>query len=172
LIGTNMSFRRCALERASGFSSEIGQVGAGMARCDDTEVCIRLQRVWPGHHLLHDVQATVLHHVPLSRARWRYFCVRCFTEGTTKARLSRFVGTRDGLSAERSFILRTLPSGLLRDLLSIVIHHDISGFARACAIVVGLSITMLGYLVGTITNYLSLLSLKGEHSVTARRGSE
>lgn len=160
LIGTNMSFRRRALTAVSGFSSEIGQIGAGMARCDDTEVCIRLQRLWPEHHLLHDVEATVMHHVPPSRARWKYFCVRCYTEGKTKARLSRLVGARDGLAAERTFILRTLPSGLLRDLLGIVIHRDLSGLARACAIIAGLSITMMGYLVGTIANYVSTLRPK------------
>ena len=40
LIGANMSFRRSLFASIGGFRSGVGQVGASMMRCDDTELCI------------------------------------------------------------------------------------------------------------------------------------
>lgn len=148
LIGANMSFRRAALEAIGGFRSGFGQVGAGMLRCDDTELCLRLQRRWPGGLLLYDPRARVAHRVPASRARWPYFRTRCYTEGLAKALLVRLAGPRRGLAAERAYTTRTLPRGVLRGLKDAALRGDPGGLLRAGGIVAGLSFTTAGYLRG------------------------
>ena len=42
-IGANMSVRRSVLERLGGFRVGIGREGAGVAGCEETELCIRMR---------------------------------------------------------------------------------------------------------------------------------
>jgi len=63
-----------------------------------------------------------------------------------KARMSEFVGTKDGLSAERAYTFRTLPAGVLRGLADAVLRTDLAGLGRAAAIIGGLAFTVAGYL--------------------------
>jgi glucosyl-dolichyl phosphate glucuronosyltransferase len=146
LIGANMSFRRAAIDAVGGFRAEVGRIGAQMLHCEDTEFCIRLQQHWPDAILLHEPAAIVHHRVPAGRTRWAYFRVRCYTEGQAKARVSRMVGARDGLSSERGYVVQALPRGVARGLVDAVIRHDVSGPLRAGAIVAGLALTGAGYL--------------------------
>jgi GT2 family glycosyltransferase len=146
LIGANMSFRRAAIDAVGGFRAEVGRIGAQMLHCEDTEFCIRLQQHWPDAILLHEPAAIVHHRVPAGRTRWAYFRVRCYTEGQAKARVSRMVGARDGLSSERGYVVRALPRGVARGLFDAVVRHDISGPLRAGAILAGLALTGAGYL--------------------------
>jgi GT2 family glycosyltransferase len=143
LIGCNMSFRREAFEAVGKF-----RLGYG---CDETEFCIRLQQHWPQKILLYKPQAKVYHHVDPNRARWRYFCSRCYFEGGSKAVVSWLLGPRDGLASERSYTLRILPRGVIHGLADTILHRDKAGLARAGAIIAGLAITTLGYLMGRIS---------------------
>ena len=148
LIGANMSFRREVFAAVGGFRTEVGQVGASMLRCDDTEFCIRVAQHWPHAQFLYMPQALVCHHVPAERATWCYFYTRCYTEGLAKALVAKLVGTQDGLSAEWDYTLRTLPTGVLQGLRDYVRHLDRAGLARAAAIALGFSFTTSGYLIG------------------------
>ena len=150
LIGANMSFRRDAIQWAGGFRAGVGQVGASMLRCDDTEFCIRLRQRVPEAVLLHEPAARVQHRVPRGRARWSYFRLRCYTEGQAKAQVARIVGGRDALSTERAYVLRVLPSGVTRAVLHAVLRRDAAGLARAAAIVGGLGLTAAGYVRGRL----------------------
>jgi hypothetical protein len=62
--------------------------------------------------------------------------------------VSQLVGAHDGLSSERSYTLRVLPTGVLRGLADLVLRHDPAGPARAAAITAGLALTTAGYLIG------------------------
>lgn len=155
-IGANMSFRREVFEVIGGFRNGVGQIGASMLRCDDTEFGIRVGQRWPHHRTLYEPKALVYHRVPGSRARWAYFRSRCFTEGLAKAIIARLVGARDGLASERAYTLRTLPSGIMRGIKDAVIHGDRAGLGRAGAIIGGLSLTTAGYLVGSLAQWLRL----------------
>jgi hypothetical protein len=149
-IGANMSFRRDVFESIGGFRNGVGQIGASMLRCDDTEFGIRVGQRWPQHATLYEPSAIVHHRVPASRACWAYFRTRCYTEGLAKALITQLVGTQDGLASERTYTFRTLPSGVARGLRDALVGGDRGGLGRAAAIVAGLALTTAGYLRGTL----------------------
>ena len=145
LVGANMSFRRRPLLDVGGFSHELGRVGTLPVGCEETDLSIRVHQRWPEAEILYDPAAAVEHVVPPARGKVRYFIDRCRAEGRSKAVLSGMVGTADGLSSERSYVRRTLPLGVLRDL-GAVFKGDFSGPSRAAMIVVGLAATSVDYL--------------------------
>jgi glycosyltransferase involved in cell wall biosynthesis len=147
LIGCNMSFRREALEAVGGFNPGVGRVGAQtLGREDDeTELCIRVAQRWPGCDLIYTPQARVIHHVPASRSSWRYFVARCYSEGMSKAYLAQAVGSKDGLSSEWAYTLRTLPAGF-----AINLRNPVRRLGRSAAIVGGLAVATTGYGVGLL----------------------
>ncbi len=149
LIGCNMSFRRKVFEEIGGFRKGMGHVGGRPIGDDETELCIRIAHRWPDGVLLHHPPAHVYHKVPASRARWRYLYSRCQLEGRSKALMSSLVGTRDGLSAERAYVFRTLPRGVLRGLFD-TLRGDWAGLTRAWAIVSALAVTGASYSLGVV----------------------
>jgi len=146
LIGCNMAIRREVWEAIGGFWHRFGHVGGQPRGCGDTEFGIRIHQRWPQHVLLYTPQAKVYHRVPTSRACWHYFLSRCKFEGHSKALLAQAVGTRDGLSSERSYAFRTLPRGVIRGIADSLLGRDMTGLARAGAIVAGLAIATAGYI--------------------------
>jgi hypothetical protein len=78
--------------------------------------------------------------------------------------MSRLVGTRDGLSAERAYVWRTLPRGVLRGLGDAV-RGDWSGLGRAWAIVSALAVTGASYALGAVQQRLRPVSV--DHSIVA-----
>ncbi len=150
LIGCNMSFRRAVFDALPGFKSELGRVGTIPLGCEETELCIRIGQRWPQAELWYEPRAQVRHRVPASRGRWGYFRARCFAEGYSKVVVSQSVGARRALASERSYASRTLPRGVLRGFRDAFIRLDISGLARAGAILLGLIITTAGYISGTV----------------------
>jgi glycosyltransferase involved in cell wall biosynthesis/GT2 family glycosyltransferase len=145
LVGANMSFRRQPLLEVGGFSHDLGRVGTLPVGCEETDLSIRVHQRWPAAEILYDPAAAVEHVVPPTRGRVRYFIDRCRAEGRSKAVLSGMVGTQDGLSSERSYVRRTLPLGVIRDL-GAALKGDPSGLSRAAMIVVGLAATSVDYL--------------------------
>jgi hypothetical protein len=147
--------RRELFAVVGGFRSGMGRADALPLGCEETELCIRARQHWPQKIFLYEPQAIIHHRIPLRRASWRYFRTRCYAEGLSKAAVARYVGTQDGLASERAYTLRTLPHGVARGLADALIRLDASGFLRAGAIILGLAITIVGYLVGTITQHFS-----------------
>lgn len=148
-IGCNMSFRRNIFDTLDGFRNGIGRVGTRPLGCEETELCIRLNQHWPNHKLLYQPQAIVDHRVPANRGTWSYFRARCYSEGWSKALISRFVGARDGLSSERAYTFEVLPSAVLRGLRE-TLCGDITGLLRSAMIIAGFIITGVGYAAGRL----------------------
>lgn len=148
LVGANMSFRRSALVEVGGFRHELGRVGTIPAGCEETDLCIRIGQRWPDAQILYDPAAAVDHFVPASRGERSYFTSRCRGEGRSKAVLAGLVGSQSGLEAERSYVRRTLPLGVLRGVGD-ALRGDAGGIGRATAIVAGLLTTTGGYLSAT-----------------------
>ena len=154
LIGCNMSLRREAFQQVGGFRSGIGRIGVRPVGCEETELCIRLNQHQPQGRLLYEPRARVFHRVPKTRSSWRYFVARCYSEGISKAIVSKFVGAADGLSAERTYTFQTLPRGIGRGMWDTVRHGDLAGVARAGVIVIGLVVTAMGFLSGEVQQLL------------------
>jgi glycosyltransferase involved in cell wall biosynthesis len=145
LVGANMSFRRQPLLDVGGFSHDLGRVGTLPVGCEETDLSIRVHQRWPAAEILYDPAAEVEHVVPPARGKVRYFLDRCRAEGRSKAVLSGMVGSDDGLSSERTYVLRTLPLGFFRDLGDAA-KGDAGGLGRAAMIFVGLAATTVDYL--------------------------
>ena len=152
LIGCNMSFRRDTLIASGGFRDGIGPLGgsAFALGCDETELCIRVLHAWPGYQLIYQPLARVRHRVPVERRRWRYMARRCYAEGLGKAQVVSSVGIGDGLKSERGYVLRTLPSGVVRGFSDLARRRNPGGLARSASIVAGLLLTVAGYCHGRV----------------------
>jgi GT2 family glycosyltransferase len=146
--GGNMCLRRQAFEQVGSFRVGMGRIGTIPMGCEETELCIRMRQLWPGRFFLHDPGSRIYHQVTGARASWAYFRSRCYAEGLSKAQVSRLVGANDGLSAERDYVFKVLPVGVLRGVGDALFHSDMSGLGRAGAIVAGVLITAAGYAVG------------------------
>lgn len=145
-----MCIRREVFKAVGGFRNEVGHKGSVPFGCDETELCIRANQRFPKGMFIYEPRSVVHAKVPASRAQWRYFCKRCYAEGRSKARVSRLVGAKDGLASERKHAFRTLPQGVLRGIGDAVFRRDLTGLARAVAIVAGLAVTVTGYILETI----------------------
>lgn len=152
-IGATMAFRRAVFDRIGGFSKDLGPTMAtptAHGGGEETELAIRALRAFPGATVLHMPSAGVEHVVPVNRTSWSYFRSRCWLEGKAKAVLSNRVGSTDGLTSERKYTLKTLPTGVLHGLWHAV-RGDFTGLQRAGAIVAGFAITAAGYLQARLT---------------------
>ena len=145
LIGAAMSLRREVFERIGGFRDELGRVGSLPFGCEETELCIRATQEIPGGVFRYEPAARVRHWVGPERARFAYFRRQCFNEGRGKALISELVGSRDGLSAERSQALRVLPAAVITGLRESFTERDSAGLLRGGAIVAGLLSAAAGY---------------------------
>ncbi|WP_293864104.1 glycosyltransferase [uncultured Alsobacter sp.] len=149
-FGGAMAIRREAFERVGGFRSDLGRIDAIPLGCEETEWCIRAAQATPGGIFMHEPQAVMHHFVPLKRLTWSYFFSRCLAEGYSKAMVSRFVGAEDGLSSERSYVVRVLTRGVLEGIRD-TLKGDVSGLGRAAAITSGLAVTTYGYVRGRLS---------------------
>jgi GT2 family glycosyltransferase len=145
-ISCNMAARRQACFEIGGFLAGIGHVGGKPRGTDETEFCIRLRQRLPLAKVLYLPTAKVRHHVSPARTAWKYFLERCALEGESKANLVGLVGS-DGISTERSYVQHTLPRGVARGVVHLVLRGDVTGVQRAWAICAGLTMTVRAFYV-------------------------
>ncbi len=148
LIAANMFVRREAFLELGGFRAGFGKTGT-RSGTEETDLCIRANQRWPESIWLHDPAVAVRHRVSGSRSRLSYFVSRCYDEGIAKASIVEFVGGRDGLAAERFYTARILPRGFVRGMTA-ALRGDAAGLARSASIAVGLTATVVGYLIGEV----------------------
>jgi glycosyltransferase involved in cell wall biosynthesis len=142
----NMAIRRQVFDNIGGFRDGFGKVGA-RSRPEDTDLCIRAAEGHGGGTWIYEPAGAAGHHVPAERATVRYFAYRCFHEGWGKAALAALNGMGESISAERQYTRRVLPAGLARGLREAA-RGDASAVLRSLAIVGGLAVAMIGFLVG------------------------
>lgn len=147
----NMSIRRVVLDGVGGFRTSLSRVGKRPFGVQETELCIRASQLWPQGRFLFEPRARVRHDVPAERATFAYFRSHCFDEGRAKASMCRYVGSRDGLAAEREYVTRLLPAAVARGLADAVTRGDRSGLRRSGAIAAGTAAAACGYLRGRAT---------------------
>lgn len=168
LVGANMSMRREVFETVGKF--RLGKVDTA-SRPEETELCIRTLQKFPLGIWLYEPRARVFHTVPITRTSWRYFLTRCYNEGLGKAAMVNLVGAGDGLSAERTYMLKTLPGGVFQGIQDAFVRRDLTGLGRSAAIVAGLTVTAVSYAYGRMALRLaksgrtnSSVNLSGEQS--------
>ncbi len=147
LIAANMFVRHSLFGELGGFRAGFGKT-KGRSGVEETDLCLRANQRWPDRIWLYDPAVLVQHRVPEDRLRLGYFIARCYDEGMAKAALVGFLGSEDGLAAERVYTRRTLPRGFAQGLWATVSGHDLAGAGRSAAIVAGLGATVAGYLRG------------------------
>ncbi|UXA20213.1 glycosyltransferase family 2 protein [Mycobacterium sp. SMC-4] len=140
-IGAAMAVRRQQLNQIGGFSTALGRTGTVPTGCEETMMGIELVRRDPRARIIRRTRFAVSHHVPRDRATLSYFVSRCFHEGRSKAVLASLCGRSSSLASERSYTMRTLPSGLWRSRWRLT---------RMLALILGLTVTTSGYLWGSI----------------------
>jgi GT2 family glycosyltransferase len=147
LMGCNMSFRREVFDRVGGFAEDIGRIGRNPLGCEETELCIRARQAYhkAGRNIriVFEPAAVVDHRVSADRVEWAYLRRRSWAEGLSKAAVSTMVGAGDGLSTERSYVARVLPSAVLRELRE-------GRVSSAAAVVTALAFTTAGYVRGKL----------------------
>lgn len=149
-FGSNMSFRREALDEVGGFAPALGRGGSAQVCCEETELSIRVAQRRCDCVVLHVPDAIVSHAVPRERATWGYLLRRSWIEGRSKALVARSVGATSGLASERTYVARVLPRGVARGLRDAA-RGDGAGLLRAAAIVTSLTATAAGYAYGSAT---------------------
>jgi glucosyl-dolichyl phosphate glucuronosyltransferase len=111
-------------------------------------MCVRIRAHFPSAILLYDPAVKVVNHrVPASRTAMSYFAKRCLSEGISKARLSKSVGSAAGLSSERAYVRSTLPRGVARGVARAVRGRP-AELLTSVALVAGLTITTCGFVYG------------------------
>jgi glycosyltransferase involved in cell wall biosynthesis len=151
LMGGAMCVRRTIFENVGGFSSLLGRgTGHPLISCEETELCIRAGKAFPGHKFIFEPATSIRHKVSASRVTWNYFRLRCYAEGISKAVVVTRSGAKDGLSIEREYTLKILPRGIARGIVDTFLNAELSGILRSAAIIFGLSCTVIGYALGTL----------------------
>jgi GT2 family glycosyltransferase len=148
-IGCNMAFRRRELTALGGFSPAFGKRGATLRTCDETEVCLRLERIHGRGRIRCVPAARVRHHIPAARLGWKTLVMRSVSEGLSKGRLRRVYG-RPALDAERAYALKLLTHGVPRLLHRGALQRDGRSVMGAAAIVLTLGVTGASYLGGEL----------------------
>ena len=72
-VGGNMSLRRRLLVESGGFDAGLSGIGTRRLACEETEICVRLERRHPDGVYLYEPKALVRRHVPHSRTTWSYY---------------------------------------------------------------------------------------------------
>lgn len=140
--GANMAFRRQAFELAGPFSPHLGRKGKRLLSCEETELCLRLERL--GKRVLYVPGARVRHRVGVTRATPAWLAARFEAQGRSEAVVDwRHGGLRGLRLGSRRFFANALaarrdpsPDGLV---------------LRRCQ-----ARSLLGYLKGALTAPLTV----------------
>ncbi len=154
LMGCNMSFRRAVFGEIGGFSEDLGRVSKNPLGCEETELCIRARKAFPGAEIVFEPGAVVHHRVSKDRLTWRYLRRRCFAEGLSKAAVALMQGQEQALDTERRYASRILPAAVVREVTSALrpgCGKPLWHLQGAAAIVMALAWTTLGYVRGSVT---------------------
>lgn len=165
----NMAVARADFLEIGGFREGFGKTGLEPRGGEDTDFCIRLTTAREGGTWWYEPSARVGHSVPPGRTTLRFFVVRCYNEGQTKADMAVLLGSPNGLQDERQHVIRTLPEGIGRELWQALASQEFAAAERASAIGVGLCAAGLGYVVRQARRRARQLALRGTPEVSASR---
>jgi GT2 family glycosyltransferase len=142
-IGASMAVRRRTLDDVGLFTDGIGRIGNTPLGCEETELAIRAAT--HGFRSRSAPDSVVQHWVGPERHTFRYFVRRCWSEGVSKAAVARLTTNNAALSTERSYVLRTIPSGVWRAVRRTIVGPRRGGPSEAGALITGTFVTAAAY---------------------------
>jgi glucosyl-dolichyl phosphate glucuronosyltransferase len=144
VYGGSAVFRRKIFTQFGGFNSNLGRQAAGLAGCEETELCLRV-RMRSRLQFVHEPSSVIHHRVPRSRQTARYVLSRCAAEGRSKAILRAVTGPGSRpLDREANYLTHTVPSGIAANI-GRFLRGDKWGATRAGLILVAVFSTMAAY---------------------------
>ena len=147
VFGGCACFDRRLFERFGGFHPDLGRTQRGLAGCEETEFCQRVLRNTGTLRFLHEPAAVISHRVPRARQRVSYLLRRCRDEGRSKAIFHHeATGFPGSLSLERSYLTRTVPMALRRDLLAAT-KGDPAGLGRFVMLIGGIVVSGVSFVL-------------------------
>jgi GT2 family glycosyltransferase len=163
----SMAFRREVFERIGVFNATVGRTDLQFPwSCEETELCMRARKLIGMGEFMFVPRALVWHRIPTRRLSFRYFCLRCYAEGMSKAYVSALRTSTDTLSAERNYVRGVLTLGILRGFGRTILRFDPRGIARASAITVGLICAIAGFITGKLKlSYLGAQAIKSSSPI-------
>jgi glucosyl-dolichyl phosphate glucuronosyltransferase len=145
-IGCNMAFRRSTFEKAGYFNIDTGRVGNVLMGHDDTEFGIRATNTLAGTIIIYEPKAVVYHRVSKNRVSLNYVLKRSYSEGFSKALISkRSQANKAALVTEKSYF-RSLFLGTPRMIFQ---NNAQNGPFRCWTLWVATIMVFLGYTVGS-----------------------
>jgi GT2 family glycosyltransferase len=161
VYGGSACFRRDIFTRFGGFDANLGRTAVGLAGCEETELCLRVQRRSQGLRFVYEPRAEIHHQVPADRQKIGYLLSRCTSEGRSKAILRAINGGRSNhpLAREASYLIRTVPNGMVSNIGQFL-HGDRWGLIRAILLGTAVTNTMVSYEVTRAKSFLGRLTLK------------
>jgi len=145
-IGCNMAFKRDAVLRVGGFSTEFGPSGNKPKNHSNEELALALalRERFGQQCLWYAPDAIVHHYVPLSRLTWRYTWQRCWAEGISKADV-RLIGGKTSLGYDAEYLKQILLPAIPGYLRGALRHRDSRLLRLALLCTAAATITGLGY---------------------------
>ena len=149
-IGCNMAFRRQQLIAVGCFATRFGKQGNALCTCEETELSLRLERLYGQGRIRYVPTARVWHFVPAARISWRLLVRRSVSEGLAKGRLHRLYKGL-ALGSERSYVRRLVTEAAPGLLIDGIRRRDARSLQAAGAIALSLLVTGAAFAVGVVT---------------------
>jgi GT2 family glycosyltransferase len=146
-IGCNMAFRLDALTSVGGFATQFGKRGNALETCDETELSLRIERMYGPGRIRFTPRARVRHFVPVERISWRLLLRRSVSEGLSKGRIHRLY-KRPALAPERDYARGLLLEAVPRMLVGGIGRRDGQLVAGAAAVLLSLLATGAAFVIG------------------------
>jgi Glycosyl transferase family 2 len=159
VYGGSAVFRRKVFTEFGGFNSNLGRQAAGLAGCEETELCLRV-RLRSRLRFVHEPSSIIYHRVPRSRQTVGYLLSRCVAEGRSKAILRAVTGPGSHpLGREANYLTHTVPSGIASNIGQFL-RGDKWGASRAALITAAVLSTTAAYQVTRIMYLLGRYHLQ------------
>jgi GT2 family glycosyltransferase len=149
IIGCNMAFRRSVFDRVGYFRNSLGRVGKTTGQAEETDLCLRIARSFPGAIIRYEPRATVYHDVAVDRATLQFLLVRSYNEGYWKAHLRRMqAGRANGALSSEFHYLRHLLAQFLPSRLSHI--YRVQSLVQLAATSLSVLMVGVGYLAAAL----------------------
>ena len=161
VYGGSACFRRDIFTRFGGFDTNLGRTAVGLAGCEETELCLRVQSKSHGLRFVHEPRAVIYHRVPAERQKVGYLLSRCASEGRSKAIMRAINGSSNNhpLAREANYLFRTVPKGITSNIRQFL-RGDGWGLARVVFLAMAVINTVFFYEATRIRGFLGGLTLQ------------